>query len=371
MLRLTVASVISLALPALLGAQSATPPAPPTDTTPTVTFGAFVDGYYAYDFNRPPTFDRAFTTQPARSNEFNINLAFVEVKLDGPRTRGRLALQAGTSVQSNYAAEPRIGTVSGPSLAELIQEAVAGVRLTGNLWFDGGIFLSHIGEEGWISRDNPTYTRSLVADFTPYYQSGIKLTWQATPKLTAQLDVVNGWQIISENNSAKSAGVRIDYATSSSTVFSYYNLLGDEPTTSLPAGGLRIFNGVGVKSSLTSRWQILGEFDYGVQERAAGLGSASWHGGTLVARYQPTAAVAVSARVERFDDPSQVLVVTGRLEAFKVSGASLGVDVTPAPRILWRSEVRGFHGAQPVFPKGLGVPSRDDAFLVSSLALTF
>jgi hypothetical protein len=45
----------------------------------------------------------------------------VETKLDGPRIRGRLALQAGTSVQSNYAAAPRIGLVSGPDLARLIQ----------------------------------------------------------------------------------------------------------------------------------------------------------------------------------------------------------------------------------------------------------
>jgi hypothetical protein len=75
--------------------------------------------------------------------------------------------------------------------------------------------------------------------------------------------------------------------------------------------------------------------------------------------------------VERFDDPDQVLIVTGLPDAFKVSGASLGVDVTPAPRVLWRSEVRGFQGAHPVFPKRSGGPSRDDAFVVSSLALTF
>jgi len=40
------------------------------------------------------------------------------------------------------------------------------------------------------------YTRSLVADYTPYYLSGAKLTWQATPKLTSQLHLVNGWQNI-------------------------------------------------------------------------------------------------------------------------------------------------------------------------------
>lgn len=364
--RTTLAAFLSLAAPTLLIAQGT-----PADTAPKITFGGFVDGYYAYDFNRPATFDRAFTTQPARHNEFNINLAFVETKLDGPRVRGRLALQAGTSVQSNYAAEPRIGSVSGPDLARLIQEAVVGVKLADNLWIDGGIFFSHIGMEGWISRDNPIYTRSLVADYSPYYQSGVKLTWQATPTITAQLDVVNGWQIISESNSAKSAGVRVDYAPSASTVFSYYNYLGDEAPDVQPGRQLRIFNGVGVKSSITERWQLLAQFDYGTQERAAVLDDASWYGGTLIGRYQATPAVAIVGRVERYDDEDQVLIATGLPDGLRANGASLGLDVIPAPRTLWRTEIRGFQGESPVFPKFDSGPSRSDAFVVSSLALTF
>ena len=71
------------------------------DTAVTVAFGGFVDSYYAYDFGRPVNFDRPFTTQAVRHNEFNVNLAYVEAKVSGPRVRGRLALQAGTSVQSN------------------------------------------------------------------------------------------------------------------------------------------------------------------------------------------------------------------------------------------------------------------------------
>lgn len=371
MSRFPLANVIGLVIPAILGAQSTTSAAAPADTAPKITFGGFVDGYYAYDFNRPASFDRSFTTQPARHDEFNINLAYVEARLDGPRIRGRLALQTGTSVQNNYAGEPRNGSVSGPDLARFIQEAVIGTKLADNLWVDGGIFFSHIGTESWISRDNLTYTHSLVGDFTPAYQSGVKLTWQATPTITAQLDVVNGWQIISESNSSKSAGIRIDYALLASTVVSYYNYLGDEAADSLPGRQLRFFNGVGVKTSLSARWQFLAQADYGTQERAAGLRSASWYGGALVGHYQATPAVAVVGRVERYDDRDQAIVATGLPDGFRVNGVSLGVDVTPAPRLLWRNEVRGFQGAHAVFPKQDDGPSRDDAFAVSSLALTF
>jgi hypothetical protein len=179
------------------------------DSARTVTLGGFVDAYFAWDFNRPGpgNFDRSFTTQPARHDEFNVNLAFVELKLSGPQVRGRLALQAGTSVQANYAGEPTTGAVSGPDLARHIQEAVVGVRAARTLWIDAGIYLSHIGQESWISRDNPTYSRSLIAEFSPYYETGVKATWAAGSRLTAQLHVLNGWQNISETNQDKAVGV--------------------------------------------------------------------------------------------------------------------------------------------------------------------
>ena len=43
-------------------------------------------------------------------------------------------------------------------LEQLIQEAVVGLKLTENIWVDGGVFYSNAGMEAWASRDNPTYT---------------------------------------------------------------------------------------------------------------------------------------------------------------------------------------------------------------------
>jgi hypothetical protein len=363
-----------LALPVAMQAQATAP-----DTSAKVTFGGFVDGYYAWDFGRPPSFDRSFaggtvfTTQPARHNEFNVNLAFVEAKLDGPRVRGRLALQAGTSVESNYAGEPTNGSVSGPSLARHLQEAYAGAKLGDNVWVDGGIIYSHMGMESWVSRDNPTYTRSLVGDYSPYYQSGARITWTASPRLTAQLDVVNGWQNISENNSGKGAGIRLDLTPSSTTTLSYYNLFSDE------AGNrLRTFNGVGTKIT-SRRLTLLGELDVGTQSNSASDGgTASWYGLTAIARAQVTTTIAVSGRLERYEDRDQVIIATGVREdgtpngSFRANGASIGLDVVPQARLLWRTELRGFANKSVIFPDGQsGAPQKTDAFIVSSLALTF
>ena len=58
-------AALCLALPARMAAQ---------DSARAITLGGFVDTYFAWDFNRPgpASFDRAFTTQPARHDEFNV-----------------------------------------------------------------------------------------------------------------------------------------------------------------------------------------------------------------------------------------------------------------------------------------------------------
>lgn len=353
--------------------------AAPGDTSLRVSFGAFVDTYYAWDTGRPPSFDRSFaggglfTTQPARHNEFNVNLAFVEAVVRGPRVRGRLALHAGTSVQSNYAGEATTGDISGPSLARHIQEAVVGYRVADDLWIDAGIFFSNVGMESWISRDNPAYTRSLAADYSPYFSSGAKLTWAASPKLTARLDVVNGWQNIAENNAGKAAGLRVDYAARDGVTMSYYNLVSQEAGTKL-----RTFNGVGARLT-NEQWLLLAEADVGTQSRGRGAGTSSWVNTALIARYQATAHVGVSGRAEYTSDPDQVVINTGSFAdgrvqnaAFQATGGSFGVDVQPDTRVQWRTEVRGWRSRDPVFATGrTGAPSRTGAFVVTSLAMSF
>ena len=156
--------------------------AQPSDTTTKIRVNGFIDTYYAYDINRPADGERRFTTQAVRHNEANTNLAWIGVSAERRRMRARVALQAGTSVQVNYAGEPRIGATSGPDVSRFLQEAVVGAQLSDKVWIDAGIYYSYIGLEGWSSSDNPTYTRSLVADYSPYYLSGAKLTWTVSPE---------------------------------------------------------------------------------------------------------------------------------------------------------------------------------------------
>ncbi len=335
------------------------------DTTTRIRVNGFVDAYYAYDFARPADGERRFTTQPVRHDEANVNLAWLGVTVERQRTRARIALQAGTSVQVNYASEPRNGPTSGPEVSRLLQEAVVGVKLADKVWLDGGVYYSYIGLESWSSADNLAYTRSLVADYTPYYLSGARVTWTVTPTLTAQFHITNGWQNVSENNRSKAVGARFDYALSPALTLSYANFIGNERPRGL-RNVLRVFNQVMARGTLPGGAQLQGQFDVGQQD------GSHWSGLSAIAKQPIGARVALVARVERYADPDQIIIGTDRPFGFVGTGASAGIDVTVDTGVRWRSELRGIRTSEALFPDGAASqPTRTNGVLVTSLSFAF
>lgn len=339
-----------------------------------VSWGGFVDSQYALDFNHPPNGDRTFSTQPARSNEFNLNLAHLEATVDSNKLRGRFALQAGTSVQSNYAGEPSRGSVSGPDLSRHIQEARLGYRVSDKTWVDAGIFFAHVGAESWISSNNLTLTRSLVADFSPYYLSGVKVTHAASDALSLQFLVVNGWQNISENNTDKTVGTGIEYSWDSFSL-AYNTLIGNEVSSDLNgaprAGEFRHFHNLILRSLLSGRFEWAAQLDFGFQRKPSSSDYSHWVGASLMGRYDIGGGQKVSLRLESFNDPDQVIIVTGLPENFNVIGASVGFDQLLEHGLLWRTELRYLRADNELFPNSTANFSRDNLTATTSLALSF
>ncbi|MDX2182834.1 MAG: porin [Gemmatimonadaceae bacterium] len=365
---------VVVVLAAALGAHPCVVAGQPSRPTPTITWSGYLDGYLALDAGRPRTLDRPYTTTAARHAEFNINLAHVAVSYDAPRVRGRLALQAGTSVQANYASEPTVGMLSGSSLARHLQEAYAGVQLDDDLWLDAGVYFAPFGRESWISADNWTYTRSLIADNSPYYQSGVKLSWQAAPSLALQFNVMNGWQNISETNDDKALAVSADWTFRPHQVLSYDAFFGNEAPDSVPSR-FRTFHEVSWQGRVSTRVDGMATLDVGRQARSSGGGTAAtWWGGAVLTRLalRPNTAW-LALRVETYADRDNVLVSTNGAGEFVVRGGSVNLDLAPASGILWRSELRVLGATRAVFPdrdtaSGTGTRSIG---LTTSLALRF
>lgn len=136
----------------------------------TLSVSGFLDMYYVSDFNQPENNTRPdFLFNHHRHNRINANLALLQLHFDQDKYRANLGLMAGTYSQRNLAHEPK--------LLRQVYAANIGVALNqrNDLWLEIGVLPSHIGFESAISADNPTLTRSLAAENSPYYLAGARL----------------------------------------------------------------------------------------------------------------------------------------------------------------------------------------------------
>jgi hypothetical protein len=327
---------------------------------PTTSVTGFVDLYYAYSFSRHQHRDRSFTTQPLRHNEFNLNLAMIDVRHQAERFRGRFAFQTGTYVQSNLAVEP--------PLLKNVLEASAGARFGDDVWVDLGIFPSHIGLEGIVSKDNWTYSRSLLADYSPYYETGLSVTAAVSEKVTLRGLLINGWQNISETNDEKAVGTQLQYKPSGPVLLNWSTFVGNEQPDSV-ASRLRIFNDFYAVVTMSQNVSLAIVFDIGMQKQASGDSYDVWHGAALMSRYSINEHWALAGRVEYFLDRNGVIIPTGTPNNFQTIAASLNIDFSSAPSLLWRIEGRVFSSKDEVYPTRTGT-STTDGFVAISAALT-
>lgn len=314
------------------------------------SYGGFVDGYYAYDTNNLNDKRRPYTTQALYNEQTRINLGMLEGRYEGESFRAHLALQAGDSVRANYSAEPE-------RFFRYFQEAVAGYQLTEDLWLDAGIYLSHIGLESFNSKDNWTLSRSILAEFSPYYESGGRLSYKASDTVSAQLHLLNGYQNISDSKHP-ALGMQVAYAPSETESFVYNNFLGDE-------GGTRMLNDFIAKTTLSENWAAAAELQIAYQDLDGSESSSGWYGWATFLRYAITPKLSSTLRFERFIDHRQLNIVSLSNESFNSYAASLGVDWEIAPKLFWRNEFKGFFGGNNVHPDGDDFRSNDGLLLTS------
>lgn len=360
-----------LAAAALLTASAAaaqtTPDSTAAPANPLTTYG-FVDGYYGYDFKHAATNQRpGFLYSHNRQNEFTVNNAVIGLRYDNGQVRGALGLHAGTYVSANYAAEDQV--------LKHLYEAYAGFRPFKKAWLDVGIFGSHIGFESALSKDNWTLTRSLMAENSPYYEAGARLTYEVSPKLTLTGLVLNGWQNIRENNQAKAVGTQIQWKPTDKLLINSSTFYGNEqPQDSVRRR--RYFHDFYVSYAATDRLSLALVFDVGKQESEQRGGKAdTWHTGAAFVRYKLADKWTAAARAEYYNADRGVIISTispvAAATNFKVQAASLNLDYAPTSNVVFRVEGRTFHGRQPFLTDRNGNPTRNYGNLTSSIALAF
>lgn len=313
-----------------------------------LSISGYVETYFGFDFNKPINNERpSFIYNHNRHNEINVNLAYIKLNYEQPLFRANVALAAGTYMNANYAAEPGV--------LKNVFEANAGIKLSRkkNLWLDAGILPSHIGFESAIGKDCWTLTRSLVAENSPYFEAGARLTYtNNNGNMAISLLALNGWQRIKrlDGNSMMSGGAQFNWKVSDQLVFNYSNFFGTDKPDS--ARLWRIYHNVyAIYQPLKKIGLILG-LDIGSEQKAKAASKYNyWFSPVAIVRLTPSPKWALAARGEYFNDRKQVIVSTGSHNGFQTVGYSINVDYLPASHLSLRIEGKNLNSRDRIFNK--------------------
>lgn len=278
-------------------------------------YGGFADLSYAVDFNFPKNHRFRTRTTTSRVNEFELNMVQAYVRKDiSPESRlgGEFAMQAGED-SKNFAFgvdQPDLrgaDTLRHFSRANLSYLAPAGKGLT----VTAGLFNSLIGYESLYARDNANYSRSWIADNSPYMMFGVNAAYPVRNDLTVTLYVINKYWHLTNPNDQPGYGTQLAWKPTSRlkvTETIYYGP--DQANTSMEFW--RLF------SNYIMEWKdetvtVALSYDFGTENLAGRTGSprAFWTGGALFTRWNVTGPWAVAVRPEFYWDRN------GRLTGFE------------------------------------------------------
>ncbi|MCB9189236.1 MAG: porin [Flavobacteriales bacterium] len=330
---------------------------------PDLSLSGYVDVFYGYDFNEPDIVRQPFLYHYNRHNTVNLNIGLIRLDVENEKYHGRIALQAGTYARDNYAAEP--------ILYRPINEAYVGftANKNGNLWIDAGIFSSHLGFESAIGVDNPTLSRSLAAESSPYFLSGVKMTHELNDKWTYSLIFSNGWQRIMRvpGNSMPSGGTQLVFTPSKKVLVNWSTFVTTEDPDSLRR--MMYFNDFYMTLTWNEKWQTIIGMDYGLKQEAKGSNAFdNWYNASFITQYKINTFWASAIRIEYFNDHKNIIINTGSGNDFETVGVSMNIDRRIHNNIFWRTEVRTFLSTLANFSISNGF-STNNTTLLTSLAL--
>jgi len=219
------------------------------------TFTGTVDGYWSYNGNTP--IQGGQRVNPGRAFDlydqaFSLNYGELAVDYKPNNVGIRVDVGFGDAAEVVHYNETNIWR-------HIQQAYITGT--TGKFTMDFGKFVTPFGAEVIETKDNLNYTRGFV--FTlgiPFYHFGGRATYAASEKFSIAGLVVNGWDNVKDNNSAKSIGANVTIKPITQIVLIGNFLYGKENPNHDEAR--QLFEGI-ITVTPFERLSLTGDFVYG------------------------------------------------------------------------------------------------------------
>ena len=296
----------------------------------------------------------------ARHNEFNINHAYLLSEYNTENIRATLGLQTGTYADFNYGAEPN-------ELYKMIYQAYAGVKLSDKIWVDAGVFPGHTGYEAVESLYNEIYTRALSTEYTPYYETGVRITIDPSDQWTITGVILNGWQNIAETNDSKAFGVNINFRPNSKLVLNYGNYFGDEGSQFV-GSRYRTFHHAYIKYQFNDAFHAVFSIDRGRQELGIQDEKGTFHFYTFITQYKINDKFSIAARFEDVADEDNLVSSANARPGFSGQVYTINFNYHVTENAMLRLESKLYKGNKLLF-FGDGFPEESNELIVASLAV--
>jgi len=343
-------------VPARAGAQEA-PDGRKTE------LGALVDIYYDYNFNKPAG-DAPLRNFDTKHNQFAFSMAEVwlaSVPTADHRAGFNVKLNFGPSSAMIHANEPGTSAI----FENLQQGYISYLLPVGHaLQIDAGKFVTQHGAEVIEAKDNWNYSRSLLfALAIPYYHMGVRATYALNDQVTIMGTVVNGWNNVVDNNSRRTYGAMITLKPVPQLAIVQNYMGGPEQTGN--DTDWRHLSDTTVTYTASPVLSLTANYDYG-RDTVAGV-STHWTGLAAYAKYQANTWVALSPRVEWYDDPQGF--TTGAPQTLKE--LTLTSEFKAADNLVWRVEYRSDFSSVPFYRTHTGSSASHQATLAFGLLYSF
>jgi hypothetical protein len=211
-----------------------------------------------------------------------------------------------------------------------------------DLWVDAGLLGSPFTNESPVSRDQPTYTRSLSAEFVPYYLSGVRIGYTWGPKLSTYLYGVNGWQQAIDKVRGQAVVIQAEFRPADKILINVNFIRGQEQhatqrqtDTSKPQVGMRILWDAYVIWRPTPKFLLTSSFYHGNQNKNR------WNQANLILEKTWNPSWSGNLRLEILNDPAGVVLPrTLETQSGIFQGYSCGFKYKVQEHLLLRSEFR-------------------------------
>ena len=242
-----------------------------------------------------------FMVSHSKVGTYEINLLEIELGYTKNHFRFQFSPAIGAYMQRNYAAETPLRRFVYESYLQYEQSKCT---------IAFGTFSSPYTQETPRGVDQLSATRSLAAEYVPYYVSGLRWTQQWKPNFKTQFFLTNAWQRLAFSRVRPSLGLLLQWECKKLKL-NWSHFYGDlapvgKPTPELGLNRWRFFQEFNVGYS-TNKWTFQSCAYAGLQKQNGESQLKYWGQANLQAAFALNPALNLVGRAELFYDPQQVV----------------------------------------------------------------